>query len=158
MTEVQSLKSEVQSQRQPPTLADIERVEGELLALPQISMPLQHLFAPGVYLRIIDMPRGTFVIGHEHKTEHFNIVLAGRAHVLVDGVVTDIKAPAVFVSQAGVRKVLHIVEDMKWATVHPTAGIDDCQNIERLEDQLRIKSETFLGHEESQKAQGEIAA
>jgi len=158
MTEVQSLKSEVQSQRQPPTLADIERVEGELLALPQVDMPLTHLFAPGVYLRVIDMPKGTFVIGHEHRTEHFNIVLAGRARVLVDGVVMEIKAPAVFVSHAGVRKVLEIIEDMRWATIHPTAGLDDCQNVERLEDHLRIKSETFLRHEKAQKAQGEIAA
>jgi quercetin dioxygenase-like cupin family protein len=146
----------VQMSSMPPTLRKIEAVERELLSYPQVAMPLQHLFAPGVYLRVIDMPKGTFVIGHEHTTEHFNIVLSGRANVMVDGIVTEIKAPAVFVSKAGVRKVLEILEDMKWATIHPTAGIEACgRNVEQLEAALCVKSETFRWHE---KAQGEIPA
>lgn len=130
-------------QHQTPTAAEIERVEGKLLDLEQVEMPLTHRFAPGVYFREILMPAGTFVIGHEHKTEHFNVVLSGRADVLVDGQVTEIKAPMVFVSKAGVRKMLYIHEDMRWATVHPTAET----NIEQLEALLIRKSDTYQRHE-----------
>lgn len=141
----------VQKDSITPTLQEIERVEATLLPLPQVPMPLTHLFAPGVYLRVIDMPKGTFVIGHEHKTEHFNIVLSGRARVLVDGVATEIKAPALFVSKAGVRKILEILEDMRWVTVHPMAGIKNCgECIELLEDALCTKSDTFRSHEKAQ--------
>ena len=128
--------------RRPAPNAAIERLEGRLLSLPQVPMPLTHRFAPGVYLREIFMPAGTFVIGHEHKTEHFNVVLSGRARVLIDGVVTEIKAPSVFVSKPGVRKVLVIEEDMRWATVHATTETD----VHRLEADLIIKSRAHVSY------------
>ena len=91
---------------------------------PQIELPLSHQFAPGVYLRTIFMPKGTFVIGKKHKTEHFNIVLTGSANVLIEGELRGIKAPSIFVSPPGSKKVLNILEDMLWATVHPTDETD----------------------------------
>lgn len=126
-----------------PTLADIEQVEGRLLDFAQVDMPLTHRFAPGVYFREIRMPAGTFVIGHEHKTEHFNVILSGRADVLVDGQVVELRAPMVFVSKAGVRKMLYIREDMVWATIHPTTET----NVEQLEAMLIQKSATYQRHE-----------
>ena len=123
--------------------SQIEAVEGACLDLPQIDCPLVHKFAPGVYLREIFMPRGTFIIGHEHRTEHFNIVLSGRARVMMEGKVHEIMGPCTFVSKPGVRKVLLILEDMRWATVHPTHETD----LHALEDELIVKSQTFLEHE-----------
>jgi quercetin dioxygenase-like cupin family protein len=119
--------------------ARIEEVERDLLGEQQVEMPLTHRFAPGVYLREIFMPAGTFVIGHEHRTEHFNVVLSGRASVLMNGEVTEIVAPHTFVSGPGVRKILYIHEDMRWQTVHPTDETD----LENLEDQLIIKSTSY---------------
>ncbi len=124
------------------SLAQIERVEGELLRRPQVDAPVLHRFAPGVYLRTIIMPAGCDVIGHEHTTEHFNVVLRGRALVLCEGRVEIVQAPAVFVSGAGVRKVLHILEEMEWATIHPTRETD----LEKLEKALIVKSETWKLH------------
>ena len=122
---------------------DIEKAEGLALKQEQVEAPLHHAFAPGVYLRQVVMPKGAMIIGHEHKTEHFNIVLSGHASVLMDGEVQEIKAPSIFVSKAGVRKVLLIHETMIWATIHPT---NETQ-IERLEEELIIKSETFQNHQ-----------
>jgi hypothetical protein len=121
----------------------IEKLEGRFLGLPQAKMPLKHLFAPGVYLREIFMPAGTFVIGHEHRTKHFNIVLTGKAVVMMDGVIQKIEAPCTFISEPGVRKVLYITEDMRWQTVHPTN--ETC--VEKLEEELIVKSDTFLQHQ-----------
>lgn len=120
----------------------IEQVEKRLLQFPQVQTPLTHRFAPHVYWREIEMPAGCIVIGHRHKTEHFNVVLTGRARVMMDGVVEEIVAPTVFVSKPGVRKVLYILETMRWATVHPTDETDQ----DRLVDELVIKSETYLQH------------
>lgn len=129
----------------------IERAEEKLLMLPQIDCPLEHKFAPGVYLREIIMPKGAFIIGHEHKTEHFNIVLSGRARVLIGGDVQEIVAPCIFVSKPGVRKVLYILEEMRWATVHPTEET----NVGRLEDELIAKSATYLRAEDVKKLKEE---
>lgn len=121
-----------------------------------IDTPLKHHFLPGLYIREILMPvgpGGTVIIGHLHKTRHFNIVLKGKARVLIDGKVRTIEAPAVFVSEPGVRKVLNILEDMTWCTVHLTSETD----VAKLEEELVDKTNHFLanlepeGYEEFQR-------
>ena len=89
------------------------------------------------------MPSGTMVVGHVHKTEHFNIVLTGRAVVYCEGMTSKVEAPCMFKSGAGAQKVLYIQEDMRWMTVHPTQETD----VERLEDMLVDKSVTCLQNE-----------
>ena len=132
-----------------PAINDkIEQLESALLPLPQVDMPLTHRFTPGVYLREIFMPAGTLVGGHKHKTEHFNIVLCGSASVMIDGVVQRITGPCVFASLPGVRKVLYIHDDMRWATVHVTAETD----VEKLEELLIEKSGSFLEYHEQEEA------
>jgi hypothetical protein len=126
-----------------PMLAEIEALEGELLNLPQAATPVTHHFAPGVYVREIFMPAGTFVIGHCHRTEHLNVILAGRVAVMMDGLVHHLAAPCVLPSGAGVRKLLYIEEDCRWATIHPTEET----NLEVLEEMLIVKSDTFLAHQ-----------
>ena len=127
-----------------PINDQIEKVEGQLLQLPQVDCPLVHRFAPSVYMREVTMPTGSFVIGHEHNTEHFNVVLSGKARVMIDGVIEDIIAPCVFISKPSVRKILFIVEEMKWATVHPTEQTD----LEILDSTLIKKSDCFVRHSE----------
>lgn len=123
-------------------LGKIEKLEAEMLMIPQVTTLLTHHFAPGVYLREIEMPAGAFIIGHEHKTEHLNIVLSGKAIVMAEGVIHHIEAPYIFKSNAGVRKVLYIIETMRWATVHPT----DETNIEVLYGVLVQESGAFIEH------------
>lgn len=120
-------------------LQRIESIEKTMLNVPQLDVPLHHAFAPNVYLRQVTMPKGAVIIGHQHKTEHFNIVLCGKATVFMEGEIQDIVAPAIFKSSANVRKVLFIHETMIWATVHPTTET----NIEKLEEELVVKSDSF---------------
>lgn len=121
----------------------IEDLESIMLQMPQVAVPLFHSFAPGVYIREVVMPAGTFVLGHCHKTEHFNIALSGRAAVLMDGVVHHITAPAIIKSGPGVRKIFYVHEELRWATVHPTTETD----IQKLEEDLVTPSETFKENE-----------
>jgi hypothetical protein len=118
----------------------IEGIEGAMLHLPQIECLLNHHFCEGVYLRELTMPAGSKIIGHEHKTKHFNIVLSGKADVSINGDIHRIEAPYLFISEPGVRKVLNIVEDMTWVTVHPTEHGEFSSD---LESDLIIKSEEF---------------
>jgi hypothetical protein len=122
----------------------VEIAEEQLLKMPQVDCPVTHYFAPGVYCREIFMPAGAMVIGHKHKTEHMNIVITGAARVMIDGIVQEIRAPFSFKSGVGVRKVLFIIEDMRWMTVHPTEETEEG----KLETLLIEKSETFLVHAE----------
>jgi hypothetical protein len=103
---------------------DTVKLETALLEREQVDCPLVHHFAPGVYLREACLPVGTFAIGHEHKTEHFNILLRGRVRVLAGGVVKEVSAPYIFVSGAGERKVVYVLEDAAWVNVHATDETD----------------------------------
>jgi quercetin dioxygenase-like cupin family protein len=131
------------SSKQAIELQKIEVLERSLLDAPQADFPLEHAFAPNVYIRQITMPKDTIVIGHQHKTEHFNIVLSGKASVYFEGQMHEIVAPCIFKSSANVRKVLFIHETMVWATVHPTSET----NLDKLDEELVIKSESFKQYE-----------
>ena len=130
----------------------IEKLERVHLTLDQVDCDLVHRFSRGVYLREIHMPAGTFIIGQQHKTTHFNIILKGSAAVHIDGEERIISAPCTFESGPGVRKVLLILEDMIWQTVHVTNETD----LGVLEELLIEKSESYLEHEANQLALTEL--
>lgn len=105
---------------------------------PAVPMPVQNHFGPHVYLREIFMPAGTLVVGKMHKTEHFNIITQGRVRLIQeDDSITEVSAGDVFISKPGVKKVLYIVEDTRWVTVHPT----ETKDTQALEDELIIPEE-----------------
>jgi len=103
---------------------------------------LIHHFSPGIYIREIFMPAGMLVIGAQHKTRHFNVILKGRARVFMDGKVHEIQAPCTIESGVDVRKVLLILEDMTWQTIH--ANPDDEKDVDVLENRLATFSERYL--------------
>ena len=124
------------------TLAQIETVEAQLLRQPQVHAPVIHRFAPGVYMRTVIIPAGCNALGHEHLTDHFNVILRGRVLVLCGGRVEEIRAPAVFVASAGVRKVVHTLEETEWANIHPTTETD----LTKIEAAFVRHSPTFELH------------
>jgi hypothetical protein len=110
-----------------------------LATIEQAECPLKHYFTKGVYIREIFMPANTVVIGKIHKTEHFNIIQKGRLIIVhEDFRKEELVAPMTFISKAGVRKVLYIIEDTVWSTVHLT----DNRDLETLELEL-IEPENY---------------
>ena len=93
-----------------------------------------HHFAPGVYAREILVPKGTFIIGKLHKTEHMNIILSGKGKAICDGEVKEINAGDIFVSQAGGRKVVIAEEDLKVLNIFPTKET----NLDKLENSIAV--------------------
>lgn len=102
----------------------------QVVEIPEDGLPLTHTFSNGVYAREIFMPAGMLVVGHLHKTRHLNIVSTGSAYVWMGGEIVHIKAPYTFESDCNIRKVLFILEDMFWTTIHVTDETD----IEKITD------------------------
>lgn len=87
--------------------------------LPQIEMPLDHVFTPGLYTRTIHMPKGAIVMSRVHKYEHPFIISQGSVTVIDEqGKRTLLKAPFVGVTKPGTRRTLLIHEDCVWTTCH----------------------------------------
>ena len=119
---------------------DIPYIEGitkEFLEHPQVECPVTHNFAPDIYVREIFMPADTVVIGHKHLTEHFNVILKGKCRVMIGDVVEELTAPCTFISGAGSQKIVNVLEDCIWQTVH--SNPDNATDIETLESRYVIK-------------------
>lgn len=103
----------------------VDALVDQMRRMEQTDCPVTHHFSPGLYLREIFMPAGTVVVGRVHKTEHFNILVQGACVIVHDdGQREELRAPKVFVSKAGVQKVLYILEDMIWMTTHVSEETD----------------------------------
>jgi len=122
------------------TPADLEELEGSMLQLPQVSIPVIHHFGPGVYMREIIMPPGIWAMGHSHTEDCLNIVLTGRASLAVDGEIQELKAPAIFLSKARDRKLGYIHEELRHITIHPNP--DNQTNPDDIEDRIIEKTDT----------------
>ena len=85
------------------------------------SCPVKHHFAPGAYGREMTLPAGLVVVGKIHKHAHINVISKGRVQVFTeqDGVL-ELAAPCTFVSSPGTKRVVHVLEETVWTTVHVT--------------------------------------
>jgi hypothetical protein len=123
----------------------VQKLEKAFLQEKQADCPVVHRFGPNIYIREVSIPAGIFSIGHYQKTEHLNIMLAGRVLMVnEDGSKTELVAPQIFVSKPG-RKIGYILEDMTWQNVYSTNETD----VEKLEAMFLEKSMTW---QESQKS------
>lgn len=89
------------------------------------ACPVQHHFAPGAYGREMTLPAGLVVVGKIHKHAHINVISKGRVQVFTeqDGVL-ELAAPCTFVSSPGTKRVIHVLEEAVWTTVHVTDKTD----------------------------------
>lgn len=110
--------------------AAVLAVEEQVKSLPQVDLPLEHGFAPGVYARKLFIPKGTVLTGKIHKYAHWNIVLQGHIEIMTEQGIKHIRAPAMFVSPAGTKRAGFAHEDTVWVTMHPTDETD-IETIER---------------------------
>jgi quercetin dioxygenase-like cupin family protein len=102
----------------------VDSLQALMLQQPQAEIPVRNVFSGGVYAREVFIPKGTMLVGKVHMTEHLNICLKGDLTFLtVDGP-QRIKAPAMFSSPAGTKKLAYANEDSIWVNVHPDLGTE----------------------------------
>lgn len=116
----------------------VRDVQQQLSSSPdQVEVPIQHHFAPGVYMRQMDAAAGTLVVSKMHRTEHMNILLKGSLTVATEDGIQLMTAPCVLKSMPGTKRIGYFHEDSSWITVHPTEEID----LEKIEQQVIVPDE-----------------
>jgi hypothetical protein len=110
-------------------------LQNELMSMEQVDCPVTHHFAPSVYAREIFMPAGAVVVGKIHKHAHLNIISKGKVIVSTEFGKNELVAPCTFVSEAGTKRAVYIVEDCIWTTIHPTEETD----LAKIEDHVIAK-------------------
>jgi hypothetical protein len=128
-----------------PSFADI--VEAVGIDLPQDPMPVFHHFAPGIYIREVqlaasrDPGKVALVVGRSHRREHLNIMLRGRLTLMGDDHLVHLEAPQMFTAPPG-RKVALVREDVAWLNVVNT----DLRDVEAIEAEMFDDSPAYEHH------------
>jgi hypothetical protein len=111
-------------------------MEAAIRQQPQIDCHVDHVFAPGLYARQIQMPAGALVVGKIHKHAHVNTISKGRCIVATEFGYEEFTAPHTFVSNPGTKRAVYVLEDTVWTTYHPTEETD----LGKIEDHVIAKS------------------
>lgn len=89
------------------------------------ACPVRHHFAPGSYAREMFLPKGLVVVGKIHKHAHVNVISQGHVRVFTEQEGTlELRAPLTFISSPGTKRVVEVLEDTVWTTVHATESTD----------------------------------
>ena len=123
---------DLQSQKYIDVVRDVQKQIQDHAEL--IDVPVEHHFAPGVYMRQMDAAAGTLVVSKMHRTEHMNILLKGSLTVATEDGIQLMTAPCVLKSMPGTKRIGYFHEDSSWITVHPTEETD----LEKIEQQVIV--------------------
>jgi hypothetical protein len=122
----------------------IENLQNELLKMPQADIVTEHTFLPGVYERKIIVPAWTVLTGAEHKTDYKIRLEKGTIAVNVDDTIKILTAPLELDAKAGAQRVGRVFdEEVIWVDIYE--NLDNCQDIEVLEERLYVVPECGLG-------------
>lgn len=115
----------------------------ELLITQQIGVGFKphecvttQLFAPGIFVQKIFIPKGNILTGKIHKTEHIVDMNLGIIQLYdfehPEGVM--VISPYTAVSKPGARRLAIALEDTQWLEIH--ANPDNCRDLAILESRI----------------------
>jgi len=117
-------------------ISAIDKVEADLANYPQVELPLEHFFPPGLYVRKIFMPAGSMVVSLKHKTTHPFFILKGKVAVIKEDNKGGFEQEALYVggdmgiTKPETKRFLWNLEDTTWVTCHANAeNIEDPDEI-----------------------------
>ena len=114
----------------------ISEVDGVDIVTHQDSklFPLKHTFADGIYVRQMNMKKGSVVVGAIHKHLHVWFLLTGNISVATEETVEDYIAPCYVVATPGTKRVIHANEDSIFVNVHKNPT--NTKDMSLVEDKL----------------------
>ena len=124
------------------TMPEILRIEKEILAMPQVELPIEHYQIDGVYVRSMFIPAGTILTGKIHNFESIAILAKGRIRITNGTDSYIISEGHIMVDQPGVKRLGYAETDVIFITVHRT----DNTEIDDIEKEL--VSDTFEEYEQ----------
>ena len=108
--------------------------DGKSLVRESDTIEVINEFTNGVYMRRMDVIKGTLIVGAVHKEKHSWFLMRGVVKVADAGSVSYIEAPYYTLSDPGTQRVIEVVEDAIWVNIH--SNPDNGQDIDIIEKRL----------------------
>jgi quercetin dioxygenase-like cupin family protein len=115
-----------------PTKEQIDRLQAEMVKMPQVELQTEHYFVPGMYCRRVFRPAGTLIVGKIHKQPHFFLCAKGEIIAWTEKGMKKLQAGDVVESQPGTKRVTLATQDSIGVTIHKTDETD----LEKIEAEL----------------------
>ena len=118
-----------------PSREQIERLQAEMVQMPQYEPPTEHVFHGGMYCRQVWRPAGCLIVGKVHKKEHFYMVVSGTVKVTTDDGLQTITGPMLLCSTPGTKRAVFAETDALCMTFHRVESntVEDAES-ELVED------------------------
>ena len=123
-----------------PTLAEIERLQHEMMQMPQAELETEHYFSGGMYCRKLIRPAGTLIVGKVHKKDHFFLCAKGQIIAWSEKGMVTLNEGDVIASKAGTKRVTLAMTDAIGITFHKT----NKTNLDKIEKELIEPNELAL--------------
>jgi hypothetical protein len=115
-----------------PTRQQIDRLQAELVKMPQAELQTEHFFSPGMYCRRVFRPAGTLIVGKVHKVPHFFLCAKGEIIAWTEIGMRKLQAGDVVECQPGTKRVTLALTDAIGVTIHKT----EKTNLDEIETEL----------------------
>ena len=115
-----------------PTRQQIDRLQAEMVKMPQADLKTDHYFSPGMYSRRVFRPAGTLIVGKVHKAPHFFLCAKGEIIAWTETGMRKLQAGDVVECQPGTKRVTLALTDAIGVTIHRT----DKTNLDEIEVEL----------------------
>lgn len=115
-----------------PTREQIDRLQAEMVKMPQAELKTEHFFSPGMYCRRVYRSAGTLIVGKVHKEPHFFMCAKGEIIAWTEAGMRKLQAGDVVESKPGTKRVTLAVTDAIGITIHRTEKTD----LEEIEAEL----------------------
>ena len=124
----------------PVTREQIDRLQAEMVKMPQAELKTEHFFVPGMYCRRVFRPAGTLIVGKVHKQPHFFLCASGEIIAWTEKGMKKLQAGDVVECKPGTKRVTLATQDSIGITVHKTDETD----LDKIEAELVEPDETAL--------------
>ena len=102
----------------------IDRLQSEMVKMPQAELLTEHFFSPGMYCRRVYRSAGTLIVGKVHKEPHFFLCAKGEIIAWTENGMKKLQAGDLIESKAGTKRVTLAVTDAIGITIHRTDKTD----------------------------------
>ena len=107
-----------------PSRDQIDRLQAEMVKMPQVELDTEHFFVPGMYCRRVFRPAGTLIVGKVHKHPHFFLCVKGEIIAWTEKGMRKLQAGDVIECQPGTKRVTLALQDSIGVTIHKTEKTD----------------------------------
>jgi len=123
-----------------PTIEQIEKLQSEMVKMPQAELETEHYFSDGMYCRKVYRSARTLIVGKVHKKAHFFMCAKGEIIAWSENGMKKLCAGDIIESKPDTKRVTLALSDAIGITFHKT----DKTDLDEIEAELIEPEEAAL--------------